>query len=382
MSLSVGGRFHADQLAWALLQAGYEVSLHTSLPKHRFAGLQGVRFHTHLWSEILYRLGGKWGFADKADHWKMKTLGRSLAKDAESSDILVSWSSFGLEAFRKTSARKILMRDSSHISYQNQCLALEYTRLGLKFAKRQFCEERELEEYSLSDRIWVLSEFAKKSFVDRGVPESKLSTVRLGVHTEHFLPKPMRAITLPIKAVFFGTVGVRKGVHHLLEATKEFSPRQLEVTLIGPVERGFEKILARYNHYQYLAPLSHSELGKALQNYDVFLFPTLEDGFGQTLLQAMAVGLVPLTTDHCGAAEVICSGKNGFVLPAGNTRRLVEQLFILTEQPEILESMRSTPILHSWEGYHERVRELIQREQQCRAPLRRQTIAASAFSHG
>ncbi|MEZ4751105.1 MAG: glycosyltransferase [Bdellovibrionota bacterium] len=282
ISLSVGGRFHSDHMASALLEAGYEVALHTSLPKSRFGELGSARFRTHVASEVFYRLGANFGFGNLADHWKMQQLGRSLARDAKRSDILIAWSSFGLEGFRKTSARKILMRDSSHISFQTQWLAMEYARLGMKFASRRFCEERELEEYTLSDRIWVLSEFAKKSFLDKGVSASKLSVLRLGVDTRFFSTKPKRSIQLPLKAVFFGTIGVRKGVHHLLEATKDFSPTQLQVTLIGPIERGFERVLKRYPHFSYLPPLSHSVLGKALQAFDLFLFPTMEDGFGQT----------------------------------------------------------------------------------------------------
>ncbi|MCB0406097.1 MAG: glycosyltransferase family 4 protein [Bdellovibrionales bacterium] len=382
VSICVGGRFHSDQLAWALLQAGYEVSLHTSLPKYRFMDLPNVCFRTHVFSEILYRLGGRFGFGDQADHWKMRALGRSLRADAERSDVLLAWSSFGLEAFRKSAARKVLVRDSSHISFQTQWLGLEYDRLKLKFSPRKFCEQRELEEYSLSDSIWVLSEFAKKSFVQKGVPATKLFIVRLGVNTEYFPRKPTSEIKLPLKAVFFGTVGVRKGVHRLLEATKEFSPEQLELTLIGPVEQGFETILRRYDHFKYQAPLPHVQLGKELQNYDLFVFPTLEDGFGQTLAQAMAVGLVPLTTDHCGAAEGIRNGENGFVVAAGSTAALVERLYALTERPELLESMRQSSTDFSWKGYHDRVRELIERELRSRTPLRRQIVAASALSHG
>jgi glycosyltransferase involved in cell wall biosynthesis len=70
---------------------------------------------------------------------------------------------------------------------------------------------------------------------------------------------------------------------------------------------------------------------------DVFVLPTISDGFALTQLEAMAHGLPVITTPHCG--RVVTDGVDGFVIPARNATLLADRLRTLLEDPERLQAM-------------------------------------------
>lgn len=359
--VAVGGRFHADKMAGALRAAGHEVTVHTTLPRWRFP--RDIDVKSHLSPEIVYRLSRLVGWGDWGDERKMRAFGRHVAswlERNEPADVLVSWSSFGLEALKRhRSAVQVLVRDSTHIGYQSEQLAEEYRSLGLSFRRREECERRELEEYELAENILVLSGFAKRTFVERGIHPSRVQVIPLGVDTSRFQPRRRAEAKPPLKVVFFGTLGPRKGAHYLGEATASFRPSEIEAYAVGPVETGYRAILGKFRHLKVLPAMRQDKLAAFVRKMDVFVFPTIEDGFGQVVVQAMACGLVPIVSSHCGAAEAIRDGESGFVVPVRDPRAIRERLKRLVAEPEALIELRKEAIngarRYSWNAYDRKI---------------------------
>ena len=188
-----------------------------------------------------------------------------------------------------------------------------------------------------------------------GVDANKLQYFWLGVDTSLFSARPVRQETGPLKVVYFGLQSVRKGVPYLLEATKDFSPRELELTLIGEIEPCLEKQLRRYSQAKFMPSMDRRALNSLLQRMEVFVLPTLEDGFSQALLQAMAAGLAPIVTTNAGCAELVESGKNGFVVPIRDAASIRENLTKWIRSPELLASMRQQAAQvrnsYTWDTY-------------------------------
>lgn len=369
IDIGVGGRFHADQLASVLLEDRHDVHVWTSLPKGRFAALPEHRVHSFLGPELIYRAARKLHLENPGDQFKMRWFGaqmaRSLAKQAPR-DLFIGWSSFSLEVLRgKQFRHRAIVRDSSHIRSQISVLETEYRRLGIALPSRQGVIDREEAEYQLADTIFVLSDFAKRSFVQAGVNAGKIEILPLGANTALFHPISRDSIRLPLKVVYFGSVSVRKGLPYLLEAANHFDRSQIELTVIGPVEPALRSLVARYPHVRWCSPLSHPELAKLLPQFDLFVLPTLEDGFGQTLIQAMACGLVPISTDRCGAAECIQEGVNGFVVPGADAGALAARFSDLLQDPAKILSMRQALNRKKadlgWAVYQARVREWLRK---------------------
>src|SRR5207245_2032038 len=68
------------------------------------------------------------------------------------------------------------------------------------------------------------------------------------------------------------------------------------------------------------------ELFNGYQEGTVLVFPTLCDGFGAVITEALAHGLPVITTRNAGAADMVYEGRNGFLVPAGDASSLAERL--------------------------------------------------------
>ena len=166
--------------------------------------------------------------------------------DLNNTDILVGWSSFSKEAFlkaKKTNCIKILERGSTHIKYQEKILKMEYDELKIKpNLPSQNIIQKELIEYELADYITIPSEFAKKTYLEYGVSESKLIKVPYGVDLKEFkYLNKKRPEGDKFRLISVGTISIRKGSHILIEAFEQLSLKNSELTFVGPMEKNFKK---------------------------------------------------------------------------------------------------------------------------------------------
>lgn len=340
--IGVGGRFHSDHLAKALIDSGHEVTLFTSLPASRFSTLPRERVISLIVPEVIARVGAKFGCPRVSTFIKIGMFGRQVARriSGQSADLFIGWSSFALESLRVSKAAiKIVVRGSSHIAFQSRVLRQECVNLGLKYPDESYVVERELLEYQLADYIIVPSNFARQTFLDEGVPAEKVRAFWLGVDSSAFRPLDESRVS-PLRVVYFGNISVRKGIVYLLEATKDFPRNEIEVHLIGHVEPSFRPILRRYSHFIHHPPAQRAQLSALVRQMDVFVMPTFEEGFSQSLIQAMASGLIPLATDRAGSSELIENGRNGFLIPVADSESITRHLIRLSKDLELRRLMK------------------------------------------
>jgi glycosyltransferase involved in cell wall biosynthesis len=159
------------------------------------------------------------------------------------------------------------------------------------------------EEARTADAIVTGSSFTTKSLVDAGVPQGRILTVPLGG------PVPLDAAMLPTAApnvqrfVFAGSVAVHKGIHHLLEAWTRLAPAQAELHVYGRCALPRD-VLDRWLSRSAGTVVLHGsvpsvELHDAYRHASALVLPTLADGFGQVIADALAHGL-PVTTTNAG----------------------------------------------------------------------------------
>ena len=208
-----------------------------------------------------------------------------------------------------------------------------------------------------------MSEFAKQTFISQGISPDEVEVLPLGVDLERFKPLEKVPEPSPLRVIYFGIISYRKGVQYLLEATQDFSPKEVELNLIGAVEPECKKTLSKYSHFNYQNPLPQSELAKEIRNHHVFVFPTLEDGFGQTLVQGMASGLVPITTTHCGSADFTFLKGSDLRVPPRSSQAIRERLVQILKDPGLLKTLREKSIQSAqdmtWGHYRSRLGKLL-----------------------
>ena len=238
--------------------------------------------------------------------------------------------------------RVVIERGSTHILHQSQVLEAEYGRFGLEAVPvPRAIIERELEEYEDADAVAVPTRFAADTFLAHGVSPGKVHVNPYGIDPARFpAPRPPSDGSRAPRILFVGRVGLRKGVPGLLRAFASLG-RHAALELVGPLEKGMETVLAGEptDGVAMAGPLAGDGLARAYARADIFCLPSVEDGLALVLLEAMAAGLPVVATDVSGAAELIRPEREGFLVPAGDSRALHDALSALVAEADMRRRM-------------------------------------------
>ncbi|HMG84958.1 MAG TPA: glycosyltransferase family 4 protein [Terracidiphilus sp.] len=193
----------------------------------------------------------------------------------------------------------------AHPAYVDEILGPEHRRLGLAYKTwaTDGLWTRVLRDCHDADRLLVNSDFVKRTFVERGFSRDRIDVAYLGVKEQFFSLKKDYSIKGPVRLLFTGNFGVRKGVATLLESVRILRRRGLEVhlRLVGNLSDG--SICLRdsdsdfFTHRPFVPP---EHLSQELAEADLFVFPTLVEGSSRSAMEAAAAGLPIVTTENCG----------------------------------------------------------------------------------
>jgi glycosyltransferase involved in cell wall biosynthesis len=182
-------------------------------------------------------------------------------------------------------------------------------------------------EYEMCDQILVLSALARQSFEEFGYAH-KVTVILPGVDHLLFARHGETAPPKVFRVCFVGRVELAKGIGYLLEAWKRLTLPDAELLLIGPIYRDAEGLLRTYRarNVKLLGKLPVGEVVKLYRASNLLVLPSVQEGFGLVLLEAMASGLPVVATDRTGATECVTNGVDGFVIPARDVDALAEAI--------------------------------------------------------
>jgi len=242
-----------------------------------------------------------------------------------------------IAAARGLGAATVVDRPNTHIRFMRRLLEAEYAKYDVPFPacrEDQACREaRELEE---CDAILTCSEFARRTMVAEGLSESNIFVVPYGVDTEAFRPEPKRDRVF--RVVFAGLICLRKGVQYLLEAWHKLRLRNAELVLQGHVLDDAADVIRYFGQRCPFSTRPHTEDARELRDLynsaSVCVFPSVEDGFGMVVTEAMACNRPVVITETMGASDLVVSGIDGFVIPPCNADAIKEVLAHLHAHPD------------------------------------------------
>lgn len=172
------------------------------------------------------------------------------------------------------------------------------------------------EECALADRIIVNSDWARDALVQAGVHAAKLAVVPLAYEASVAQPKKERPQCFseerPLKLLFLGSLVIRKGVGELLDAVRILADAPIEFHFVGYEAVRFPADVALHPRVFRYGPAARGAVSAHYSLADVFILPTLSDGFGLTQIEAQAHGLPVIASRRCG--EVVREGVDGLLL--------------------------------------------------------------------
>ncbi|HEU5078030.1 MAG TPA: glycosyltransferase family 4 protein [Opitutaceae bacterium] len=222
--------------------------------------------------------------------------------------------------------------------------------------------DRKDEEIALADVVYAASSYTQRTLQQAPGLKARVIVIPYGAPQRASSVAPLRAPRVsgsPLRVIFVGSLGQRKGLSYLFEACRQLG-RQVELTIIGtlPLERcaALEKELKAV---RWIPTCPHAQVLQEMAGHDVFLFPSLFEGFGLVLLEAMAMGLPIITTPNTAGPDLIDDGVEGFIVPIRSSAGIAEKLQLLRDEPDRLgamgEAAKKRAATFTWATYGERL---------------------------
>ncbi|MCB0162679.1 MAG: glycosyltransferase family 4 protein [Anaerolineae bacterium] len=360
--ISVGGTFHAFEVARTVQAAGYLKRLIINQVHPTLAwGVDRQLIQTIPWPDYTGRLVQKTPGLRRLVAWngvKDNLFDVMASRYVDKCDIFHVWNHYGLYSLRKAKKQGaviIIERSSAHPITQYQLLTEEYERYGLAFtAMNNRILEKHLQEYEEADYIMISAGFACDSMVAQGVPPQKLLPVTLGVNIEQFLPAPKSDNIF--RVIVVGMVSLQKGTHYLLEAFKQLALPRAELVLIGAIDEAFRSVLSQYQGlFTYAGKVPHGQLPAEYNRASLLVLPSIQDGFAMVVAEAMASGLPVIISENVGAKQIVRDGVDGFIVPIRDVEALKEKILFLYENEPARQQMgqaaRRQVLQFTWDRY-------------------------------
>lgn len=239
------------------------------------------------------------------------------------------------------------------------------TIFNLKFPPAYY--QRIIEEPELADIVIGASPFTLKSLHDHGISPAKTRLLPLGFEVDQI---PFRVTTdgaRPFRLAFVGRITQSKGIKYLLEAMKYFDPKDIELHLIGYVQGSTGELNKYSQHFIKHEPMQQYELFNTYQDFDAFILPSICEGFGLVIVEAMAAGLPVITTPNSIGPELIQDNVNGYIVPIRDSEAIVTALrkFLSKSTSELSQmrlAARQSVVNFSWDAYKKRLKHFLEQE--------------------
>jgi glycosyltransferase involved in cell wall biosynthesis len=179
------------------------------------------------------------------------------------------------------------------------------------------------EEWKLADAVVVNSQWSKDALVKQGVAAEKVVVIPLAYEdsTNAALERKSGG---PLHVLWLGSVILRKGIQYLVEAAKLLLGSDVLITVAGPIAISQEAVKSAPANMKFIGRVTRDEAAGMYREADLFVLPTISDGFAITQLEAMSHGLPVIATPNCG--RVVTDELDGRIVPTRDAKALAEAI--------------------------------------------------------
>jgi glycosyltransferase involved in cell wall biosynthesis len=264
---------------------------------------------------------------------------------------------------------------NAHPKVQSTLLREEYAARGMKYQENPIVLDKQLEEFDLADNVLVASRVVQRSFIAEGFDKKKIIRIPYGVNisisdvSASRRPAKDGVSEAKVRLVCVGQIVPRKGQFYLLSAVrllrKQAPSLRIEITLVGRPDQVYLKCLRELDvEFSHIPFVQNTKMVEFLKSFDVFVLPSIEDGFSVAVLEAIEAGLPVITTNSNGGADAVEDASAGVVIPPSDANALAEAIISVVEDPP--QAQRAAIL--TWQDYarmlSETYAELL--ENQCR----------------
>jgi glycosyltransferase involved in cell wall biosynthesis len=335
----LASRFH-NELAPANVRANNFSALLFELFERGYSKIHGSN-----WQTILAR--NKWFDAHVQRHLRR----HDVESNGKRQDVFFAYSYSASYAIAKAKAQgyKTVLGQIDGGPFEEELMLAEqrkYPSLCNTFrAAPEEYWKRWRQELQFSDHIIVNSNWAMNCLEQSGAPLEKARIIPLLFQelwneniTRNMKKMPRKySASRPLKVLYLGQVILRKGIGPLFDAIRQLQDHPIEFSIVGPVGVKIPDDLRTNPRFHLVGSVSRNDVAKYYEASDLFILPTISDGFALTQLEAQAYGLPIIVSNKCG--EVIRDRVDGFVMGEVSAEAIVELLLTALSRPELLSEM-------------------------------------------
>lgn len=268
-----------------------------------------------------------------------------VSKKLKNNSAVYAYEDGALESFKKARSKGIIClydlptgywRAHTKFLEKERIERPEWAMTLTSFKDSDFKLKRKDKELSMADAIFVASNFTKKTLELYPGQLAPIHIVPYGFPEVYRNRKYVSIVNRKLKLLFVGGLSQLKGIANLFEAVNYLGDR-IELTIVGrKVVQGcipLEKELKKHN---WIPSLPHDQILSLMRTQDVFVFPSLFEGYGLVIAEAMSQGTPVIATTRTCGNDFIKNGKNGWLIEPGDTQELVKKIEHILTHPEII----------------------------------------------
>ena len=219
--------------------------------------------------------------------------------------------------------------------------------------------DRKDNEIRLSDLIIVASNFTKKSLELYPGELPPIVVLPYGFPQINKERKYENFYSRKIKVLYVGNLSQQKGISYMANSLKDLW-EEIEMTVVGSKPNisceELDKFLEKVTYINYLP---HTLVLDLMSKSDILIFPSLFDGFGMVVSEAMSQGTPVIASDHSCATDIITDKYDGWIVPAGNSNAINVILKDIIKNKDLIKVYGKRAMekasKYSWDIYQEKL---------------------------
>ena len=302
-------------LSKEMIRKGHEVNVFSS---NLVAGTDKHAKPYELINRIkVYRFPVKLKISDNASFWAGKKFKESLEKIKP--DVI------DCQTYRHpetTAALKIAKKLNIPCILTTHAPFVEKAARGLKLNLLAFVYDILIGKKALDsfDKIVAISKWEIPYLIKLGVKKENIEIISNGISPKFFKVKSSNKLSV----IYLGRIAPIKNLEMILDLAKKFP--ELKFKIKGPIQKGYS-LKSKSNNLAILNQrYSLGEELKELSKASIFILPSKREGIPQALIEAMAAGLIVISSSTQGGKELVKDSKNGFLFEIGNEKELEKKL--------------------------------------------------------
>ncbi|MFO7826503.1 MAG: glycosyltransferase family 4 protein [Cyclobacterium sp.] len=200
---------------------------------------------------------------------------------------------------------------------------------------------RKTKEMELADTIVCPGQFVMDTIPD-WASNKQLLMVPFGSPETCFNGNNKKSATIkkrPLRVLFAGSMGQRKGLADLFEAMRLIKGSDIELVVMGALLAPMDFYKKRFAQFIYEPGRPHEQVLKLMRSCDIFCLPSIVEGRALVMQEAMSQGLPLIITPNTGGSDLIIEGKTGFLVPIRSPEKIAEKLLWFRDHRENIPEM-------------------------------------------